>query len=47
MKQRHELKAMQFLGFQPVLLRAALLLGLPVVREEDYLGLHREQEPPK
>lgn len=44
-KQRHELKAMQFLGFQPVLLRAALLLGLPVVREEDYLGLHREQEP--
>lgn len=44
-KQRHELKAMQFPGFQPVLLRAALLLGLPVVREEDYLGLHREQEP--
>ena len=28
-----------------MLLRAALLLGLHVVREEDYLGLHCEQEP--
>ena len=44
-KQRRELKALQFPGFQPVLLRAALLLGLHVVRQEDYLGLHHEQEP--
>ena len=32
-------------GLPACVSEAALLLGLHVVREEDYLGLHCEQEP--